>query len=106
MVDLEIPEEAKEEAAAGREALLEALVEVDDGLMEAYLADEELHINRLREVIRAATIDLKLTPVFAGAALRNKGVQPLLDGIVDYLPAPTDLPPIEAHTPGGETVLI
>ncbi|MDR2368488.1 MAG: elongation factor G [Deltaproteobacteria bacterium] len=106
MMDLEIPEEAREEAAAGREALLETLVEVDDALMEAYLADEELPLERLREAIRAATIDLKLTPVFAGAALRNKGVQPLLDGIVDYLPAPTDLPPIEAHTPGGEPVLI
>ncbi|MDR2302554.1 MAG: GTP-binding protein, partial [Deltaproteobacteria bacterium] len=71
MVDLEIPEEAEIEAAAGREALLEALVEIDDGLMEAYLADEEIPLERLQDAIRKATIDLKLTPVFAGAALRN-----------------------------------
>ncbi|MDR3134932.1 MAG: elongation factor G [Deltaproteobacteria bacterium] len=106
MMDLEIPEEAKEEATAGREALLEALVESDDAMTEAYLANEEIPLERLQEAIREATIDLRLTPVFAGAALRNKGVQPLLDGIVDYLPAPADLPAIVAKTPKGEDVLI
>ncbi|MDR1111056.1 MAG: elongation factor G [Deltaproteobacteria bacterium] len=106
MMDLDIPEEARTEAEAGREALLEVLAETDDALMEAYLADEEIPLERLIEAIRKATIGLRLTPVFAGAALRNKGVQPLLDGIVDYLPAPVDLPPIAAHSPDGAEVLV
>jgi elongation factor G len=106
MMDLDIPEEARTEAEAGREALLEILAETDDALMEAYLADEEIPLERLIAAIRKATIGLRLTPVFAGAALRNKGVQPLLDGIVDYLPAPVDLPPIAAHSQDGAEVLV
>ena len=106
MLDLPIPPEAESEAADGRRALLETLAEADDSVMEAYLADEELSEEALRKAIRAATISLRLTPVFSGAALRNKGVQPLLDGIVDYLPAPSDLPPIAAIGPGGAVVLI
>ncbi|MDR0354256.1 MAG: elongation factor G [Deltaproteobacteria bacterium] len=106
MEDSPVPPEAMEEAQAGRQALLETLAEVDDSVMEAYLGDEDLPLEKLIPAIRAATIGLKLTPVFAGAALRNKGVQPLLDGIVDYLPAPTDLPPIEARTLDGEEILV
>jgi elongation factor G len=106
LIDSPIPPEAAEEAAEGRRALLETLAEADDAVMEAYLADQEIPEEDLKKSIRAATIALKLTPVFAGAALRNKGVQPLLDGIVDYLPAPRDLPPIAATAADGSEVLI
>ncbi|MDR1296665.1 MAG: elongation factor G [Deltaproteobacteria bacterium] len=106
MEDREIPPEAAEEAASGRTALLETLADVDDSVMEAYLADQEIPLETLAGAIREATIKLKITPVYCGAALRNKGVQPLLDGIVDYLPAPADLPPLTARGPKGDPVVI
>jgi elongation factor G len=106
MVTSEVPSEAREEAETGKRAILEALAETDDEIMEAYLADQEIPVARVSQAIRAATINLKLTPVFSGAALRNKGVQPLLDGIVDYLPAPYDLPPIAACGPQGKEILV
>ncbi|MDR1545722.1 MAG: elongation factor G [Deltaproteobacteria bacterium] len=106
MIDADIPPQATEEAAAGRRALLETLAEADDEIMEAYLADEDLSVDRLKAAVRRATIALRLTPVYAGAALRNKGVQPLLDGVVDFLPAPDDLPPIIAHAADGAEVLV
>jgi elongation factor G len=106
MLDLPIPPEAEDEAAEGRRALLETLAEADDDVMEAYLADEDLSEDKLKKAIRKATIALKLTPVYAGAALRNKGVQPLLDGIVDFLPSPADLPPIQAVGPDGAEILV
>ncbi|MDR2444137.1 MAG: elongation factor G [Deltaproteobacteria bacterium] len=106
MLDEPIPPQAESEANQGRRELLEVLAEADDAIMEDYLNDSELSEEKLKAAIRAATISLKLTPVFSGAALRNKGVQPLLDGIVDFLPAPTDLPPIMATTPQGEDVLV
>jgi elongation factor G len=106
MLDQPIPPGAEAEAAEGRRNLLETLAEADDAIMEAYLADDEISEQDLKKAIRTATIALKLTPVFAGAALRNKGVQPLLDGIVDYLPAPADLPPIPAQAQDGSEVLI
>ena len=106
MIDSPVPPKAEAEALEWRRALLETLAEADDVVMEAYLADEELSEADLKKAIRNATISLKLTPVFAGAALRNKGVQPLLDGIVDYLPAPADLPPIAASSQDGSEVLI
>jgi elongation factor G len=106
MLQSDIPPQAQELAAEGRRALLESLAETDDAIMEAYLADEEIPTEVLKKAIRAATISLKLTPVFAGAALRNKGVQPLLDGIVDFLPAPFDLPPISVVTKEGAEVQI
>ncbi|MDR1578534.1 MAG: elongation factor G [Deltaproteobacteria bacterium] len=106
MVDGPIPPEAEELAQEGLRQLLETLAETDDALMEAYLADETIPLDMIQKAIRRATIDLRVSPVYAGAALRNKGVQPLLDGVVDYLPAPADLPPIMALTPAGETLAI
>ncbi len=106
MEERELPAPAAEVAAEDRTALLEALAETDDEIMEDYLEGREIAEARLRAAIRRATIELKLTPVFCGAALRNKGVQPLLDGIVEYLPAPADYPPLEAHDLEGKPVTI
>ncbi|MDR1042074.1 MAG: elongation factor G [Deltaproteobacteria bacterium] len=106
MTEAPVPEELAEEAERSRRELVETLADCDDDVMEGYLADEEFGEARLKAAIRRATVALKLVPVFAGAALRNKGVQPLLDGVVDYLPCPADLPPVEAEGPEGETVLI
>lgn len=97
--ELEIPAELKEEAAARREALLEALAEVDDEFMEAYLSEEPLTEDFIRAALHRATIALKGVPVYAGAALRNKGIQPLLDGIRDFLPNPLEVPPIRGENP-------
>ena len=106
MEERDLPSELKDEVAAARGELLEIVAETDDALMDAYLSDEEISEQQIKAAIRAATISLKLSPVFCGAALRNKGVQPLLDGLVDYLPAPTDLPPLEAHDLNGKETLV
>ena len=97
--ELEIPPEYQEEALKRREALVEALAEVDDRLLEAYLAEHPLTDKELKEAIHRATISLKGVPVYCGAALRNKGIQPLLDGIRDFLPNPTEVPPIRGENP-------
>ncbi len=88
-----------------REEMIETLAEADDEIMEAYLSEAPLEIDSLKAAIRKATIALKLVPVLCGSALRNKGVQPLLDAIVDYLPSPLEVPPIKGVDPNsGETV--
>ena len=97
--EIEIPEELLEEAEQYRELLIETLADKDDLLMEQYLAEEEIQTKEIKRVIRSATVNLELVPVFCGSALRNKGVQPLLDGIVDYLPSPLDVPPITGINP-------
>lgn len=94
-----IPPELMEEASKYREMFLETLADKDDVIMDKYLAEEEIDEKELRRAIRTATIELELVPIFCGAALRNKGIQPLLDGIVDYLPSPLDVPPIIGHDP-------
>jgi len=102
---LSIPEELAETAGEYREKLMEALAEVDDDIMEAYLAEEPISESDLKTAIRRATIDLKLVPVLCGSALKNKGVQPLINAIVDYLPSPVDIPPIQGlHPETGETI--
>ena len=101
----EIPKELEEEALHFREKLLEAAAEEDERLLERYLEGQELNPEEIRRALRKGTLDLKLTPVLCGAAFRNKGVQPLLDAIVDYLPSPVDLPPIEGVSPRtGKTI--
>lgn len=95
----EIPKELTEEALHFREKLLEAAAEEDERLLERYLEGQELSPEEIRRALRKGTLDLKLTPVLCGAAFRNKGVQPLLDAIVDYLPSPIDLPPVEGVNP-------
>ncbi|MDX1778120.1 MAG: elongation factor G, partial [Thermodesulfobacteriota bacterium] len=93
--EVDIPEDLKEEALHHRNTLLEAVVEKDDQIMEKYLAGEELTEGEIKSVLRAATLDMSVVPVLCGAGLKNKGIQPLLDSVVDYLPSPTEVPPIE-----------
>lgn len=97
--EVEIPAEYKEQAEEYREKLLEACAEADDELMEKYLGGEEVAEAEIRHAIRKATIACEMTPVTCGTSYRNKGVQPLLDAIVDYMPAPTDIPPIAGVNP-------
>lgn len=99
VVGKEIPEEYREKAKEWREKAIEKIVEQDEKLMEEYLSGKELEIEELKKVLRKATIQFKLVPVFCGSALKNKGVQLLLDGIVDYLPSPVDLPPVKGENP-------
>jgi elongation factor G len=96
-----IPLELMGDASRYRDLLVETLADKNDLIMEKYLAEEEISIPEMMEAIRTATIKLELVPVFCGAALKNKGIQPLLDGIVDYLPSPVDIPPIVGHVPSS-----
>jgi elongation factor G len=86
----EIPAELLAQADAARHDLIEAVADHDEDIMVAFLEDEEIDAARLRAAIRACTLDLSITPVLCGSAFKNKGVQPLLDGIIDYLPTPLD----------------
>ena len=95
----EIPNALKDKVEELRQALLEAAIEHDDDLIEKYLSGEELTNNEFRHAIRAATIKGALFPVFCGSAYKNKGVQALLDGVIDYLPSPVDVPAIQGHLP-------
>jgi elongation factor G len=101
----EIPAELADQAAEYREKLLETLAENDDDVMEAYLGGEELSVAQIKAGIRRATIADSINPVLCGSAFKNKGVQPMLDAVVDYLPSPLDVPPIEGTAMDGETVL-
>src|SRR6195256_3480518 len=91
---VDIPEEYADAANAAREHLVEEVSHYDDKLVELILEDEEIPIDKLKGAIRKATLELKLTPVFCGSAFKNKGVQPLLDAVLDYLPSPLDVPQI------------
>ena len=95
----EIPEDMKELAAKYRTALIEAVVEQDDELMEKYFEGVEPTVEEMKKIIRMATIANDMVPVTCGTAYRNKGVQPLLDAIVDFMPAPTDIPAIKGTNP-------
>src|SRR5580704_11278063 len=90
----EIPERLADEAAAAREHLLEEVSHYDDGLLELILEESEISEERLKQAIRTATLSTKLTPVLCGSSFKNKGVQPLLDAVIDYLPSPLDVPPV------------
>lgn len=98
----EIPDEYKDAVEAAREALLEGLSDFDDDIAMRYLEGEEIPADELREVIRRLTIENKIIPVLCGSALRNKGVQPLLDAVGLYLPSPLDLPPVQGINPKTE----
>lgn len=95
-----IPEDMKEIAAEYRTKLIESAAELDDELMAKYLEGEELSLEELKSAIRKGTIAAKITPVLCGSAFKNKGVQMLLDAVVDYLPSPIDLPPVTGTEPG------
>jgi elongation factor G len=94
-----IPEDLREEADLYREKLLETLSDLDEALLERYLGGEPIEPEQLLPIIRRGTIELRIVPVFCGAVLRNKGVQPLLDGIVHFLPNPMDIPPVSGLNP-------
>jgi len=94
-----IPEDYMQEAIRRRERILELLADSDDSIMEKYLSEEEIDSQSIKRALRQGTIKLKLVPVFCGAALRNKGIQPLLDGIVEFLPSPLDVPPVTGINP-------
>ena len=98
----EIPEDMKELAQEWREKMVEAVAETDEELMMKYLEGEEISVEELKAAIRKATIACEMNPVFCGSAYRNKGVQLLLDAVVDYLPAPTDIPAIKGVLDNGE----
>ena len=100
----EIPADMVEKAKEWREKLLEKIVGEDEVLMEKYLAGEEIPSEDLKIVLRKATIEGKLIPVFCGSALKNTGVQQMLDGVVDYLPSPADLPAVEGKDPKTEEI--
>ena len=100
----EIPEDMVEEAKAARALLVEKVSEHDDHLMEKFLNDHEITDEELMKGIRSATIAYKIVPIFAGTSLRNKGVQPMLDGVVDFLPSPMDLKKIEGVNPQTEAI--
>jgi len=102
----EISSELLEEAKRYREKLVEAVVEHDEALMEKYLEGKEISIEELKKAAREATLKMKITPVFCGAAFKNKGVQQLLDAVVDFLPSPVDVPPMEGVVPKTNKVEI
>ena len=95
----EVPEAMQDEVAAARETLVENVVEFDDDLMSRYLEGDEPSVEELKVALRKGTLDLGIVPVYCGSAFKNKGVQPLLDAVVDFLPAPIDIPPVEGTRP-------
>ncbi|QUQ70628.1 elongation factor G [Kutzneria sp. CA-103260] len=99
----EIPADLAEKAAEYREALIEAVAETDDELMERYLGGEELTVEEIKRGIRKIVTDRIAYPVLCGSAFKNKGVQPMLDAVIDYLPSPLDVPPVEGTLQDGET---
>jgi elongation factor G len=101
----EIPEELRADAEHYREKMVESIAEQHDELLEKYLAGESLEIGELKSALREATIGQKITPVLCGTAFKNKGVQPLLDAVVDYLPSPVDIPPVKGINPDDESFM-
>jgi elongation factor G len=104
----DIPAELAERARAAREHLLEEVSHHDDELVELILEEREIPVEKLKAAIRKATLEIHMTPVLCGSSFKNKGVQPLLDAVIDYLPSPLDVPPVEGVEPargsenGGE----
>jgi elongation factor G len=95
VIEGEIPAELVDKAKEWRDKMVERIVETDDALMEKYLSGEEISVEELKKALRQAVINVRLIPVFTGTALRNKGVQLVLDGVIDYLPSPIDIPAVK-----------
>src|SRR5487761_802945 len=100
--EVDLPDDLTAEAEAGRHQLIDVLSNYDDTIMEKFLADEEITADDLRRALRTATLANEVVPVLCGSAFKNKGVQPMLDAVVDYLPSPLDLPPTIGTKPGKE----
>jgi elongation factor G len=98
-VEADIPEEYIMKAKEYREKLLEAIADIDENIMEKYLSGEEISVDEIKAAIRKGTIEMKFTPVLCGSAFKNKGIQLLLDAIIDYLPSPLDIPPVKGIRP-------
>ncbi len=96
---IDIPEAYHDEAVMRREKLIEGIIDYDEGLMSRYLDGDEIDTKRLKRALRKATLSAEVVPVLCGAALRNKGVQKVLDAVVDYLPSPVDVPPVVGLNP-------
>jgi elongation factor G len=96
---VEIPADQVQRAAQAREHLLEEVSQFDDEVLEMLLEEQEVPVARLKAAIRAATLKIQLTPVLCGSSFKNKGVQPLLDAVIDYLPSPLDVPPVQGLEP-------
>ncbi|MDP3988488.1 MAG: elongation factor G [Candidatus Levybacteria bacterium] len=95
----EVPAELKDQVEEYRHKLVEKIAETDDVLLDKYLSNEEISVEELKAALRRAVIAYKLVPIYAGSSLRHKGVQPLLDAVIDYLPSPMDLPPVPGYNP-------
>lgn len=95
----DVPEEFADQAKTNREKMIEILADVDETLADKYLSGEEITVAEIEDALRKATISLKIVPVLCGAALRNKGIQPVLDAVIHYLPSPEDIPPIKGMNP-------
>lgn len=102
----DISEEIAPLANEYRDKMLEALADIDDTIMEKYLSKKEISVDEIKAALRKGTLEMKFTPVLCGSAFRNKGVQLLLDAIVDYLPSPLDIPPIAGKVPGSDSVIV
>ena len=100
--EVEIPEDMRERAEEQRTHMIEALADRDDHLMMDYLEGNEISADRIKAAIRAATLDIELIPVMCGSSFKNKGVQMLLDAVVEYLPSPLDVPPVEGVNPSND----
>ena len=103
---VDVPEEYKEQAQDARAHLVERIAELDDELTVKYLEGNEISLDELKSALRRAVIAGKATPVFCGSSLRNKGVQILLDAVIDYLPSPADVPPVKGNNPDNEEEII
>jgi elongation factor G len=100
--EADVPEDMREQAESYRHDLIEAVADHDEDIMIAFLEDEPIEADQLRAAIRKCTLDISITPVLLGSAFKNKGVQPLLEAVIDYLPSPVDVPPVTGVEPGGD----
>src|SRR5690606_35705042 len=98
----EIPEDLVEQAEEQRAKLIEAVADFDEDIMMKYLEGEEITVDELKAAIRKATLQVEFYPVLCGSAFKNKGIQPLLDAVLDYLPSPLDIPAIKGIVPKTE----
>ncbi len=98
----DVPDELKEEVATRRQAMIEKIAETNESLTDKFIEGKEISTGELKAALRQAVLESKVTPVFCGSALKNKGIQPLLDAIVDYLPSPVDIPAVVGVKPGTE----
>ena len=104
--EIEIPDDLKEQVKKSRILLLEAIAEQNEDLLMKYLEGEEISVDEMKETVRAAVLSLDITPVLCGSAFKNKGVQRLLDAVLEYLPSPVDVPAVEGHLPRQEDEIV